>query len=626
MTEILHNSWASIASRGNSKKVVRLLSVPNSVDPQFKLQSKVIYQNEYLDGIIRMQKATAIVKQALTPDSALFSIPLIETQCGPVQGFHPISNYGSSSNGDLLVEVKFIDESSLEKTICTGVKIKNTIIKGTFAEEFLEKLMSSLLVYGQVLQVKEYTCGGYFEGELSVILNIAAGYTDEDSVVFTNEPLSNNLYLYEWDCFASASFKGAPIVCHWCHHAGHVRSKCPELAKTKCFSCQGYGHTAKFCKKKTFQPVHVNTPNEQSNMKMPTIVKQSISDSDTDLPDAYQPSTVAESGSSSSKYATTVETVCMEIEEDERTSLVTPPTSHLADKMVTGHSTVSSWFDWVRSHFDNCFPSGLATHTQGNSRTTIDYVFGHRSLATRLVNGMIRKFPSAYTDHSLLSIDLVPARVDIGPGCWRFSPALLDDAEFLVLLDKTVVLFFDSIVCVDNPGDGGGGEPVPVLDIWESFKVLLKCCARKYTRGAKARLKNKVASLQQERTILLSTASGIITSDAVLTQSGSGSILVDSSKLKELDQMIDNQIQKETRECMLRSATCWHELGERNNKYFNRVIKERQSKQTIQSLKCSATGFVLVNSDDIFREARGFYQELYRLIGFYSPDHYDINS
>ncbi|KAG2193795.1 hypothetical protein INT47_009937 [Mucor saturninus] len=352
MAESLHNSWASIASRGKSKKVVRSLSDP----------TVGILNSSY-------KKATAIVKQALTPDSALFSIPvcsiqhrteaykLIETQCGAVQGFRPISNYGSSLNGDLLVEVKFIDDSSLDKAICTGVTIKNTTIKGTYTidsemcklahvkmtlvyipdkEDFLEKLMSSLLVYGQVLQVKEYTCGGYFEGELSVILNTAAGFSDEDSVVFTNEPPSNNLYLYEWDCFASASFKGAPIVCHWCHHAGHVRSKCPELAKTKCFSCQGHGHTAKFFKKKKFQPVHVDTPNEEFNINLPTTVKQFISDSDTDLSDAYQPSTIAESGSSASKYATTVETVSMEIEEDERTSPVTPPTSHLTDKMIDG--------------------------------------------------------------------------------------------------------------------------------------------------------------------------------------------------------------------------------------------------------------------------------------------------
>ncbi|KAI7873308.1 uncharacterized protein EV154DRAFT_430930, partial [Mucor mucedo] len=242
MAETLSESWATIASLGKSKKVIRPLSVSNNMDSQFKLQSKVIYQNEVLDSIIRMQKATAIVKQALTPDSALFSFPasliehrteayeLIETQCGPVHGFRAISNYGSSLNVDLLIEVRFVDDSSLDKAICTGVTIKNTVIKGTYTinseryklahvkisllyipdkKEFLEKLMNSLLVYGQVLQVKEYTCGGYFEGELSVILNTSTGYSGDDSAVFPNEPLTNNLFLYEWDCFASASFKGA---------------------------------------------------------------------------------------------------------------------------------------------------------------------------------------------------------------------------------------------------------------------------------------------------------------------------------------------------------------------------------------------------------------------------------
>ncbi|KAI7890765.1 uncharacterized protein EV154DRAFT_421557 [Mucor mucedo] len=230
MAEKLHNSWATIASRGNSKNIVRPLSVPNNVDSQFKLQSKVIYQSEHLDCLIRMQKATEIVKQALTPDLALFFIPasliqhrteaykLIETQCGPVHGFRPISNYGSSLDGDHLIEVKFVNDSSFDKAIFTGITIKNTVIKGTYSidckmyklahvkisrlyipdkEDFLEKLMKSLLVYGEVLQVKEYTCGGYFEGELSVILNTTTVYSDDDNAVFANEPLSNNLYLYE---------------------------------------------------------------------------------------------------------------------------------------------------------------------------------------------------------------------------------------------------------------------------------------------------------------------------------------------------------------------------------------------------------------------------------------------
>ena len=62
-----------------------------------------------------------------------------------------------------------------------------------------------------------------------------------------------------------------------------------------------------------------------------------------------------------------------------------------------------------------------------------------------------------------------------------------------------------------------------------------------------------------------------------------------------------------TRQHMLRSATRWHELGEHNNKYFYRIIKERQSQQTIQSLRCSSTGECLgVDAAVILRVYRCF--------------------
>jgi hypothetical protein len=306
--------------------------------------------------------------------------------------------------------------------------------------------------------------------------------------------------------------------------------------------------------------------------------------------------------------------------------------THLISSSVTNSQSVSAWFDWLRRHFNNCHPSGLPTFTRGDTRSTIDFIFGHTSLATRLINGSLQYLPSSWTDHSLLTVDLVPARVDVGPGCWRFNPTLLDDGEFLVLLDKTVALFFDS--AGGSGGDAhagagvganssacGRGVPLSPQARWESFKLLLKCCAQRYTCGAKARFKNKVMKLQQERTEMLSSSvSGIITSDAMLNQSGTPSSLGDSEKLKELDALIDSQIQKETRECMLRSATRWHEMGERNNKYFYRVIKERQSQQTIQSLKCSTTGSILVNAADIMKEARGFYKDLY------TPDDIDAEA
>ncbi|KAG2194772.1 hypothetical protein INT47_012074 [Mucor saturninus] len=369
MATNMHNSWASVTARGTSQKVIRPLHVLNQKDSPFQPQSKVIYESDDLDYILRMQKATAIVKQALTPDSILFSFSasvishqteaykLIESQCGAVHGFRPISNFGSNSNGDLLIEAKFVDDSGAEKAVSTGVTVKDKVIKGTYSsdpveyslvhvkmsllyfpdqEDFLEHLMSSPLFYGQVLQVKEYICGGYFEGELSVIMNTSCGYDDDLGNHYANEPLTNNLYLHVCDCFMSASFKGASTVCHWCHHAGHVRSKCPELAKMKCLSCQCLGHTAKFCKKKNSVRVPTDVASNEAVIKPPTILVPSGSDSDTDLSDISMSSKFVQSGSLASKYATTVDTVPMKFDEPDIISSATPPKAETDSKIGNG--------------------------------------------------------------------------------------------------------------------------------------------------------------------------------------------------------------------------------------------------------------------------------------------------
>jgi hypothetical protein len=90
-----------------------------------------------------------------------------------------------------------------------------------------------------------------------------------------------------------------------------------------------------------------------------------------------------------------------------------------------------------------------------------------------------------------------------------------------------------------------------------------------------------------------------------------------SSKLDAIEDEIDRQTQQETAEYRLRSATRWTEQGERSNKYFFRVIKQRTAQQTIQSLKDSHSGTILTKSADIIREVREFYQKLY------TPDEID---
>ncbi|KAG2192838.1 hypothetical protein INT47_012367 [Mucor saturninus] len=164
----------------------------------------------------------------------------------------------------------------------TLVYVKMTLLRIPDQETFLADLKRLLRYYGAVYQVKEYTCGKYFEGEMSVILDISAGYIDASGSKF--------------------------------HVAGHVRSKCPELAKPKSLSRHGNGCMAKFCKKKNATPSVVPVFADASSAQSNPVIEQVVSDSDTDISEASASSNFAPVGFAASKYATTVETVSMELD------------------------------------------------------------------------------------------------------------------------------------------------------------------------------------------------------------------------------------------------------------------------------------------------------------------------
>lgn len=256
---------------------------------------------------------------------------------------------------------------------------------------------------------------------------------------------------------------------------------------------------------------------------------------------------------------------------------------NMHSKAITRQAAVQPWAHWIMLHFDNCFPEGLPTFKQRNARTTIDYIFAHRSLRSRLTNPTSSHLPNTWTDHNLMMIDLLPERQDFGPGCWRFNPTLLLEDDFVQLLDQTIDSFFDILE--------HSTTSLSPQEQWEQLKHLLQCTAHRHTKGATTRKRHKLAQLQHQRQVLLSSSAPI--------------------QLAQVEKQIETLIDTDTRQIMLRSATRWHEKGERNNKYFYRVIKSRQLQQTIQSLKCPQSNSVLHRHHDIIQAARGFYQQLY---------------
>ena len=274
--------WTTILSRGLNKKVISPTFGHGPVSPALKRVAEVMYEHDDFKQQDLARKASSIVEQALTPGSVLFSFPAgmfanrfeayktIQASIGATHGFRTLNLYQRKSIGGLLIEAKFVSPSDATKAIVTGFHFNGKVFRGALSEDksiregmvhvnlnllripdketFLVDLKKSLRFYGEVYQVKRYTCGGFFEGEISVVLDTKSGYSAVDGELVPCQPLERMLYLSVWDTFVPATFKGAKRVCNFCRKAGHVVKNCPELAKIKCYNCGKSGHTAGRCK------------------------------------------------------------------------------------------------------------------------------------------------------------------------------------------------------------------------------------------------------------------------------------------------------------------------------------------------------------------------------------------
>jgi hypothetical protein len=281
MAPLPTETWAIMASRHGQKRFVQQNKRRINTTVEIPLVGSILYEDDDLKGQILASKAMAIVQQSLSSGSVLFSFQktlfadrveaykLIQEQISSKVEFRPLSLYDVRDDGSLLIEAKFTDTDHAKQAMMDGVKVQGvmykasssresaefgdikhvqlTLLRMTEKETFLHDVMESLSYFGRVLQVKQFTRNGYFEGKISVILDTSVGYQVGESEWQEARPLDRMVYLSEFDCYASATYKGAPPVCHFCGHSGHVRAKCPELAKRKCFGCNKHGHMIRFC-------------------------------------------------------------------------------------------------------------------------------------------------------------------------------------------------------------------------------------------------------------------------------------------------------------------------------------------------------------------------------------------
>lgn len=257
---------------------------------------------------------------------------------------------------------------------------------------------------------------------------------------------------------------------------------------------------------------------------------------------------------------------------------------------------IRPWNQWLKDNFmdihrqqdtatGNTYKP-LPTFKRGAHRSTIDFVFATHDLQHKISNAKQQYLPSQWTDHALLSFTFTTSIQPKGPGVWRFNNQLLRDSDFTDLLDKLLKAFFDD----------GKGSHTSRQDQWESLKVRIKGCAMLYSTDKNRERRSTLQHLQQQRTRYLSN-------DDPDTHS--------TEQLSKLEQQIEDETDVLTERMVIRSHSTWLEKGERSNKYFFRVLKQRTQQVNMNRIRDPATGVIHDTPASMLSAAKKFYGALY---------------
>ncbi|KAH8548244.1 hypothetical protein BGW37DRAFT_182862 [Umbelopsis sp. PMI_123] len=80
----------------------------------------------------------------------------------------------------------------------------------------------------------------------------------------------------------------------------------------------------------------------------------------------------------------------------------------------------------------------LPTFRTNEQSSIIVYIFCHPDLETYVTNPKNHVIPKRLSDHSMLSVAISMPNLRMGPGTWRFNPMILNQKEFILLLQEKI--------------------------------------------------------------------------------------------------------------------------------------------------------------------------------------------
>ncbi len=230
-------------------------------------------------------------------------------------------------------------------------------------------------------------------------------------------------------------------------------------------------------------------------------------------------------------------------------------------------------------------------------RSRLDHIFVSKNLSKSLIASNVNSSPNE-SDHKTLYSEFEINKVLYGPGIIRANSTLFNNPE----IKKSILTRLD----IETSNFPLSWNPHTKLD-FAKFKLreIMLNEGKKLARYNRSKLEcanEEINILEREIDLLLAKNSS---DDSIIKRIDS---LKESLDIVKLD--IDNLKNEEADKIIFRSKAKWAEKGEKSNKYFLNLLKERQKAMIIR--KIISNGKIHYKQNEISKAIVNFYRNLYK--------------
>jgi len=239
---------------------------------------------------------------------------------------------------------------------------------------------------------------------------------------------------------------------------------------------------------------------------------------------------------------------------------------------------------------------GPASNSSQILHRRLDYFFISDHLQPSIDYAEI--IPAPATDHSAISIsfNFLP-QFKHGPSIWKLNNSLLNDIKYVKMIEEVLSAVkkdFD----VNNIQD-------PHLR-WELIKYEVRKASITFAKGKAKNSRTKYSDLEL-KLMKIEQIENWVTKESL------------TSEYEYLKKQLNERSDYITEGLILRSKTTWVEQGEKSNKYFLNLEKQRKSKTHVRKI-LESNGKVTTNPNEILKMLKSFYGNLYSRRNSFTED------